>query len=197
MQYEPGCFDCRKDAGKELAGLTDKSLCLGHLWKRYADAQAEIERLKAESRRYKESLQAEMKRRCQCEFDGSECYSECKYHGKMAQEIAALREKLRVAENDVVQTSAIYEAISDIIRAGGTSDFMLSFPIVSKVLDLRERACCMPSNEWGHTKDCIREKLRVREEALREIASGNRTAHECMNWARQAIAGKEEHGQES
>jgi len=68
-------------------------------------------------------------------------------------------EKIRHLENDVVETSAIYEAISDILRDGKTSDFMMSFSIVSKIADLRDRVCCLPDNEWGHTDLCPRKEL--------------------------------------
>jgi len=75
---------------------------------------------------------------------------------------AALKEKedkIRELENLYVQQGAIYEGISDILRNGQTSDFILSFEIVRQVADLRERACCLPGNSWGHTKDCPRNKI--------------------------------------
>lgn len=33
----------------------------------------------------------------------------------------------------------------------------------------------------------LQEEVRVMREAMLEIASGNRTAHECINWAKQAL----------
>ena len=41
----------------------------------------------------KESFRKEQALRCQCEFDRGECYSQCKYHGKMSDEIVALKEE--------------------------------------------------------------------------------------------------------
>ena len=83
-----------------------------------------------------------------------------------------LREKYRKLENTYVQEGAIYEGISDILRDGKTSDFMLSFPIVSKILDLYNRACCYPSNEWGHTANCVREE---RDDLLGRLKIANET----------------------
>ena len=45
-------------------------------------------------------------------------------------------EQIIALENDVVQTSVIYEGISDVLRDGKTSDFMLSFPIVRQIASL-------------------------------------------------------------
>ena len=75
------------------------------------------------------------------------------------EQIATLTNKFRSLENDYVQQGAIYEGISDILRDGNTSDFMLSFEIVRQVSDLRERACCLPCNSWGHTDSCIRNNV--------------------------------------
>ena len=87
-------------------------------------------------------------------------------------EIERLKNVYRELENLYVQQGAIYEGISELLTDGHTSDFMLSFPIVSQVADLlaeialkqacidgtrrdtkekisylEERACCLPSNK--------------------------------------------------
>ena len=84
------------------------------------------------------------------------------------EQIATLTNKFRSLENDYVQQGAIYEGISDILRDGNTSDFMLSFEIVRQVSDLRERACCLPCNSWGHTDSCIRNNVAALTTSLAE-----------------------------
>lgn len=36
IKYDPGCFDCRKDAGKPEAGLHEDNVCYPHLHLRFA-----------------------------------------------------------------------------------------------------------------------------------------------------------------
>lgn len=35
IKYDPGCFDCRKDAGKPEAGLHEDNVCYPHLLLRF------------------------------------------------------------------------------------------------------------------------------------------------------------------
>jgi hypothetical protein len=101
-------------------------------------------------------------------------------------------------ENQIVEVQAIYEAISDILRDGYTSDFMMSFPLVSKIADLRERACCLSLNEWGHTNDCMRYERDRLKTTLETFA--DYILEECDEWplardaarnAKQALRGGE------
>lgn len=43
MDYQPACFQCRVDAGNDVAGVKDTSLCVPHLKLRCADLTRELE----------------------------------------------------------------------------------------------------------------------------------------------------------
>ena len=60
--------------------------------------RAENARQAEEIAALKASFNIERKRRCQCEFEGSICYSECKYHGKISSD--ALTMALRLYGED-------------------------------------------------------------------------------------------------
>lgn len=75
-------------------------------------------------------------------------------------EIEGLKKSYRELENNYVMQGAIYEGISDLLRDGGTSDFMMSFPIVSQIADLL--------SEISLKQICIDE---ARRDAKAEIAA--------------------------
>lgn len=49
-----------------------------------------------------------------------------------------IAETIRSLESQLVETNALLEAISDLLAGKGTSDFLLSFPVVRGVADLVE-----------------------------------------------------------
>lgn len=86
-------------------------------------------------------------------------------------EIEGLKKSYRELENNYVMQGAIYEGISDLLRDGGTSDFMMSFPIVSQIADLL--------SEISLKQICIDE---ARRDAKAEIAALKAVLLECRNW---------------
>lgn len=114
-----------------------------------------------------------------------------KENTKLREQIVTLTEKYREIENNYVQQGAIYEGISDILRDGNTSDFILSFPLVARIADLRERACCLPLNEWGHTKDCNREQIATLKEREKILIARLHTHGDIETNKEEALRGEE------
>lgn len=54
----------------------------------------------------------------------------------MSKEIAELKKKLRIIENDWILAQSLLEAIDIALDGGDPGDFMMSFAIVRRVWDL-------------------------------------------------------------
>ena len=85
-------------------------------------------------------------------------------------DIDRLKDANRELENQIVQVQAIYEGISDILRDGATSDFMMSFGIVSQVADL--------VSEVSLKQRCIDEGKRNAKEEIDTLKAENEALKE-------------------
>jgi len=90
-------------------------------------------------------------------------------------EIEGLKKSYRELENNYVMQGAIYEGISDLLRDGGTSDFMMSFPIVSQIADLL--------SEISLKQICIDEARRDAKAEIAALKAENERLREALEKA--------------
>jgi hypothetical protein len=99
--------------------------------------------------------------------------------GDLKEEIEELKKSYRELENQYVMQQAIYEGISDLLRDGETSDFMMSFPIVSQIADLL--------SEISLKQICIDEARRDAEEQLAALKAENEGLRELVDGAMEIV----------
>lgn len=96
MDYQPACYQCRVDAGKDMAGVKETNLCVPHLKQHCADLTRQLAETSEKLVDYSMRLTDKICELAEAREDNA--IMQCEV-GELKAEIARLRIDLEVAES--------------------------------------------------------------------------------------------------